>query len=80
MLAERVGGASDRILYAEHLEGSGAEIYQRACAMGLEGMSQAAGRALSLRAGGELDQGQVRQTRRVCAAPHAGAAPAIAVP
>jgi bifunctional non-homologous end joining protein LigD len=38
LLAELMGGASDRILYAEHLEGSGAEIQERACAMGLEGI------------------------------------------
>jgi bifunctional non-homologous end joining protein LigD len=38
LLAELVAGASGRILYAEQLEGSGAEIYQRACAMGLEGI------------------------------------------
>ena len=38
MLAELLAGASERILYAEHLEGDGAEIYQRACAMGLEGI------------------------------------------
>jgi hypothetical protein len=30
-----VGRAPDRILYAEHVEGDGAEIYQRACVMGL---------------------------------------------
>ena len=38
VLAELLAGASERILYAEHLEGDGAEIYQRACAMGLEGI------------------------------------------
>ena len=38
MLSELLAGASERILYAEHLEGDGAEIYQRACAMGLEGI------------------------------------------
>jgi hypothetical protein len=38
VLAELLAGAVERILYAEHLEGSGAEIYQRACAMGLEGI------------------------------------------
>jgi bifunctional non-homologous end joining protein LigD len=44
-LAERKGclstllaGASERILYAEHLEGEGPEIFKRACAMGLEGI------------------------------------------
>jgi bifunctional non-homologous end joining protein LigD len=37
-LAELLAGASERILYAEHLEGAGAEIYERACAMGLEGI------------------------------------------
>jgi bifunctional non-homologous end joining protein LigD len=38
MLSELLASASERILYAEHLEGDGAEIYQRACAMGLEGI------------------------------------------
>jgi bifunctional non-homologous end joining protein LigD len=38
MLAELLAGASERILYADHLEGDGAEIYARACAMGLEGI------------------------------------------
>ena len=38
MLSDLLAGASERILYAEHLEGDGAEIYQRACAMGLEGI------------------------------------------
>jgi bifunctional non-homologous end joining protein LigD len=38
MLSELLAGASERILYAEHLEGNGAEIYERACAMGLEGI------------------------------------------
>jgi bifunctional non-homologous end joining protein LigD len=38
MLSELLAGTSERILYAEHLEGDGAEIYQRACAMGLEGI------------------------------------------
>jgi bifunctional non-homologous end joining protein LigD len=38
LLAKLLAGASDRILYAEHLEGDGGEIYQRACAMGLEGI------------------------------------------
>jgi bifunctional non-homologous end joining protein LigD len=38
LLAELLAGASDRILYTEHLEGDGGEIYQRACAMGLEGI------------------------------------------
>jgi bifunctional non-homologous end joining protein LigD len=38
VLAELLDGASERILYAEHLEGNGAEIYERACAMGLEGI------------------------------------------
>jgi bifunctional non-homologous end joining protein LigD len=31
-------GTSERILYAEHLEGEGAEVHERACAMGLEGI------------------------------------------
>jgi len=38
LLAELLSGASERILYAEHLEGDGAEIYERACAMSLEGI------------------------------------------
>jgi bifunctional non-homologous end joining protein LigD len=38
LLAELLAGASERILYAEHLEGEGAEIQERACAMGLEGI------------------------------------------
>jgi bifunctional non-homologous end joining protein LigD len=38
ILAELLVGASERILYAEHLQGDGAEIYARACAMGLEGI------------------------------------------
>jgi bifunctional non-homologous end joining protein LigD len=38
MLAELLDGISECILYAEHLEGNGAEIYERACAMGLEGI------------------------------------------
>ena len=38
VLAQLLAGASERILYAEHLEGDGVEIYQRACAMGLEGI------------------------------------------
>jgi bifunctional non-homologous end joining protein LigD len=38
VLAELLAGASERILYAEHLEGAGAEIYERACAIGLEGI------------------------------------------
>jgi bifunctional non-homologous end joining protein LigD len=38
MLSELLAVASERILYAEHLEGDGAEIYQRACTMGLEGI------------------------------------------
>jgi bifunctional non-homologous end joining protein LigD len=38
LLSELLAGASERILYAEHLEGDGVEIYQRACAMGLEGI------------------------------------------
>jgi bifunctional non-homologous end joining protein LigD len=35
-LAELLTGTSERILYAEHLDGDGAEIYERACAIGLE--------------------------------------------
>jgi bifunctional non-homologous end joining protein LigD len=38
LLSELLAGAYERILYAEHLEGDGVEIYQRACAMGLEGI------------------------------------------
>jgi bifunctional non-homologous end joining protein LigD len=38
LLAELLTGASERILYAEHLDGNGAEIHERACAMGLEGI------------------------------------------
>jgi bifunctional non-homologous end joining protein LigD len=38
VLLELLAGASDRILYTEHLEGDGAEVYERACAMGLEGI------------------------------------------
>jgi bifunctional non-homologous end joining protein LigD len=38
VLAELLAGASERILYAEHLEGDGPEIHERACAMGLEGI------------------------------------------
>jgi bifunctional non-homologous end joining protein LigD len=38
LLAALLAGASERILYAKHLEGDGAEIYERACAMGLEGI------------------------------------------
>jgi bifunctional non-homologous end joining protein LigD len=38
VLAELLAGASGRILYAEHLEGDGAEIHERACAMGVEGI------------------------------------------
>jgi len=38
VLLELLTGASERILYAEHLEGDGTEIQERACAMGLEGI------------------------------------------
>jgi bifunctional non-homologous end joining protein LigD len=38
MLSELLAEASERILFAEHLEGEGAEIQERACAMGLEGI------------------------------------------
>jgi bifunctional non-homologous end joining protein LigD len=38
VLAELLAGASEHILYAEHLEGEGPEIHERACAMGLEGI------------------------------------------
>jgi bifunctional non-homologous end joining protein LigD len=36
--ARWVADASERILFAEYLEGDGAEIHERACAMGLEGI------------------------------------------
>jgi bifunctional non-homologous end joining protein LigD len=38
LLAELLADASERILYAEHLDGDGPEIQERACAMGLEGI------------------------------------------
>ena len=38
LLGELLAGAFERILYAEHLEGDGPEIHERACAMGLEGI------------------------------------------
>jgi hypothetical protein len=38
VLAELLADTSEPILYAEHLEGDGAEIYERACIMGLEGI------------------------------------------
>jgi bifunctional non-homologous end joining protein LigD len=38
LLEELLADASERILYTEHLQGDGAEIYERACAMGLEGI------------------------------------------
>jgi bifunctional non-homologous end joining protein LigD len=38
LLEELLAGVSDHILYAEHLEGDGADIHERACAMGLEGI------------------------------------------
>jgi bifunctional non-homologous end joining protein LigD len=38
LLAELLADASERILFAEHLEGEGAEIEERACAIGLEGI------------------------------------------
>ena len=38
VLSQLLTGASERILYAEHLEGNGPEIRERACAMGLEGI------------------------------------------
>ena len=37
MLSELLAGASDRILYSEHLEGNGPNIHERACAIGLKG-------------------------------------------
>jgi bifunctional non-homologous end joining protein LigD len=38
VLSQLLTGASERILYAEHLEGDGSEIHEHACAMGLEGI------------------------------------------
>jgi ATP dependent DNA ligase domain len=38
MVSELLAEASERILFAEHLEGDGGEIRERACAMGLEGI------------------------------------------
>ena len=38
VLSQLLSGASERILYAEHLEGNGQENQERACAMGLEGI------------------------------------------
>ena len=38
LLAELLAGASEGILFAEHMEGDGGEIRERACAMGLEGI------------------------------------------
>jgi bifunctional non-homologous end joining protein LigD len=38
MLSELLAGASERILFAEHLEGDGGEIQERACVFGLEGI------------------------------------------
>jgi bifunctional non-homologous end joining protein LigD len=38
LLEELLADASQRILYTEHLQGDGAEIYERACGMGLEGI------------------------------------------
>jgi bifunctional non-homologous end joining protein LigD len=38
LLAGLLADASEGILYAEHLEGDGPEIQERACAMGLEGI------------------------------------------
>jgi bifunctional non-homologous end joining protein LigD len=38
ILAELLAGASERILYAEHLEGDGPEVHERACTMGFEGI------------------------------------------
>ena len=37
-LSALLAGAGERILYAEHLEGKGPEIFMRACTMGLEGI------------------------------------------
>ena len=66
LLGELLAGASERILYAEHLEGDGPEIHERACAMGLEGIvGKQLEAPVSLGADGKLDQGQVRQARRV---------------
>jgi hypothetical protein len=38
VLSQLLTGVSERILYAEHLEGNGPKIRERACAMGLEGI------------------------------------------
>jgi bifunctional non-homologous end joining protein LigD len=38
LLSELLADTSERILYAEHLEGNGPEIQERACAVGLEGI------------------------------------------
>jgi bifunctional non-homologous end joining protein LigD len=38
VLLELLDGSSERILYAEHLDGDGPEIHERACAMGIEGI------------------------------------------
>jgi bifunctional non-homologous end joining protein LigD len=38
VLSQLLTGASERVLYAEHLEGNGPEIQERACVMGLEGV------------------------------------------
>ena len=66
MLSELLAEASERILFAEHLEGEGAEIQERACAMGLEGIvSKQLDAPYRSGPGGKLDQGQVRQARRV---------------
>jgi bifunctional non-homologous end joining protein LigD len=38
VLSQLLTGASERVLYAEYLEGNGPEIREQACAMGLEGI------------------------------------------
>jgi bifunctional non-homologous end joining protein LigD len=37
VLSELLADTSENILYAEHIEGDGAKVYERACAMGVEG-------------------------------------------
>ncbi len=52
--------ASPRLRYVDHFVTAGDAVLKSACSMDLEGNRlQAAGRPLSLRAGRELDQGQV---------------------
>jgi hypothetical protein len=65
MVSELLAEASERILFAEHLEGDGGDPGARLRHGPRRDRQQAAGRALSLRARGKLDQDQVRQTRCV---------------